>query len=55
MKISNLERYLIKCDQEAKTSQKSDATKFRENFHQREYDFDNLESQLLKAERKEET
>ena len=55
MKISNLERYLIKCDQEAKASQKSDATKFRENFHQREYDFENLESQLLKAERKEET
>jgi predicted phage replisome organizer len=55
MKISNLERYLIKCDQEAKTSQKSDSTKFNSNFHQREYDFENLESQLLKAERKEET
>jgi predicted phage replisome organizer len=55
MKISNLERYLIKCDQEAKSSQKSDSTKFNSNFHQREYDFENLESQLLKAERKEET
>lgn len=55
MKISNIERYLIKCDQEAKSSQKSDSTKFNSNFHQREYDFENLESQLLKAERKEET
>ena len=54
-KISNLERYLIQCDEEAKTSQKSDSTKFNSNFHQREYDFENLESQLLKAERKEET
>jgi hypothetical protein len=51
MKISNLERYLIKCDQEAKTSQKSDATKFRENFHQREYDYDDLERQLINAQK----
>lgn len=54
-KISNLERYLIQCDEEAKTSQKSDSTKFNENFHQRDYDFTDLEHQLLKAERKEET
>jgi predicted phage replisome organizer len=51
MKISNLERYLIKCDQEAKTSKKSDATKFRENFHQREYDYDDLERQLINAQK----
>lgn len=49
-RINNLERYLIQCDQEAKASQKSDATKFRENFHQREYDFGKLEAELLRKQ-----
>ena len=56
-KINNLERYLLQCEESAKTEKKQSGsgTKFNENFHQREYDFENLESQLLKAERKEET
>lgn len=53
-RINNLERYLIQCDQEQKTA-KPKATGFNDNFHQREYDFEKLESQLLNTERKEET
>jgi hypothetical protein len=58
-KVKNLEKYLVSVDEyqkaEKKQSQSGSGTKFNENFHQREYDFENLESQLLKAERKEET
>ncbi len=56
-KVKNLEKYLISVDeyQKAEKKQSGSGTKFNENFHQREYDFDNLEAQLLKAERKEET
>ena len=54
-KVKNLEKYLVSVDeyQKAEKKQSGSGTKFRENFHQREYDFENLESQLLKAERHE--
>jgi hypothetical protein len=48
-RINNLERYLIQCDQEQKTA-KPKATGFNNNFHQREYDFDELEAELLKKQ-----
>jgi hypothetical protein len=48
-RINNLERYLIQCDQEQKTA-KPKATGFNDNFHQREYDFDELEAELLKKQ-----
>ena len=47
-RISNLERYLIQCDQEQKTAKPR--TGFNENFHQREYDFDELEAELLRKQ-----
>ena len=47
-RINNLERYLIQCDQEQKTAKPR--TGFNENFHQREYDFDELEAKLLKRQ-----
>lgn len=48
-RINNLERYLIQCDQEQKAA-KPKATGFNDNFHQREYDFDELEAELLKKQ-----
>ena len=47
-RISNLERYLIQCDQEQKTAKPR--TGFNENFHQRDYDFDELEAELLRKQ-----
>ena len=47
--INNLERYLIQCDQEQKTA-KPKTPGFNNNFHQREYDFDELEAELLKKQ-----
>ena len=48
-RINNLEHYLIQCDQEQKTV-KPKATGFNDNFHQREYDFDELEAELLRKQ-----
>lgn len=53
--VKNLEKYLVSVDeyQKAERKQSGQGTKFNENFHQRDYDFENLERQLLSSERGE--
>jgi predicted phage replisome organizer len=54
-KVKNLEKYLVSVDeyQKAEKKQSGSGTKFNDNFHQRDYDFDDLERQLLSSERGE--
>ncbi len=47
-RINDLERYLIRCDQEQRMAKPK--TGFNDNFHQREYNFDELEAELLKKQ-----